>query len=155
MISLAEKEWAHVQIDDVVFSAVDGQEWVVHSRVGSRVSIRRVSDGKRHAGEFTGMVEVREALDDMKDAVEQVGRNLGAVALCPAEYDEPGPLLAHLYVFHGMRFNAEEVWESIRATNILHAGLHDQPAEPDESAPGGGVTLAHHHDPAYAERNRG
>lgn len=153
MISLAETNWRDVHIGDVVFSPRDGQEWVIYGRSDELVDIRRRTDGTTYSGAFTGLVDVVESLDDMKHAVDLASEALDAVALCPVDYIEPGPMLAHLYVFHDVRFNAGDAqWasESIRALNTEHGRLHDALVT---ATPSG--YRQHHHDPAYQKANHG
>lgn len=125
--------WDLVSEGDYVYSERDGKEWLVLAKQGNRFTITR--DGRPpYSGGFSGPVRKVADLVSEREATTLLVENVGAMPICPVSFDEPGPILAHLFVFHGGWATANV--ESIVALTDLHRQSHT--ARP-------GNYIDHHH----------
>jgi len=146
-------DWNDIRVGDVVRGG-DGKDWEVAARSGLRFVLER-SGRRPFSKEMTGSVaRVSSSDDEVASAIDTFADVLGGEVLhvqeddeapaCPVDYGQPGALLAHLYIFHGIR--VRDVSEDATLTDLaaLHKASHDNKGE---------GFLKHHHRPDYLTVN--
>lgn len=148
------RPWAAVEVGDVLSITTKGKArvWIVIDIQGSTVEIER-DDGYRHKGQPTGEVDVISSgaeAREMAIAVVQVRLQGEVVAIedsgvyiVPATFPDPGSLLTHAFLMHGVSLAESGIAELIRKHEWLH--------RPENKVAGDFVE--HRHDPEFY-RNR-
>jgi hypothetical protein len=147
--------WSQLAVGDLVFGK-DQRTWKITKFTKVSDILCQVTLERDRREPFTittsGDVEVvwtaaqdaerAEALLQVTLGAQPVGRSgPDGVHLTPAAFREPGSLLAHAYIFHGVTGDG---MASLEALTLWHDELHANPA---------GMT-AHHHDPDFYKANR-
>ena len=150
---MTETPWEDVQVSDVVRGR-DGSDWEVTGRSGMTFVLEREGRNPIVKTMTGNVVLTSRGIDQMNEARAVVGNALGGVALaveiegeppaCPVDYDEPGPLLSHLYVLHGVRFDGTAPESTLSELAEMHKVAHDTK---------GHGYAHHHHTPLYLEAN--
>lgn len=130
--------WHHLALGDVIHSDRDDADWTVVGKVGVSQFTLENADGRRvtkvvRAGE-PGVMLTKRADDALLDGMRTMRDVLGAEAMqtqvgegatmCPPAYGAPGPLLAHLFVMHGIRFDDVEADRPMSALIEVHMKAH-------------------------------
>jgi hypothetical protein len=148
------RPWSTIEVGDILSITVGGKArvWTVMEIEGSSVTIER-DDGKRHTGTPTGEVEVISSgaeAREMAIAVMQVrlGGEIVAIEdagvyIVPATYPDPGSLLSHAFLMHGVSLAETGIAELIRKHEWLHRPENKRAGDFQE----------HRHDPEFY-RNR-
>jgi hypothetical protein len=150
-------DWADVKTGDVVQSARDGMAYQVISRDGLNVTIKG-QDGKIQTVRPTGsVVRLLSAEAVRKHAAALVETHLGGevialrekgseIHLVPVEFDSPGALWSHLYIFHGV-IPIEGDEANLPTLVARHAQYHGPEAKESGWTP-------HQHTPDFLEKTR-
>jgi hypothetical protein len=134
--------WDDVEPLDVVLSAVNGQRYLVLARIGGKIILKDEGGAQVSLPIPSGSVKRVSAMSAMRDAQQAATLTLGALPLCPPDYDEPAVLLAHLYVLHGMSFEEDSDVDSMAVLTKRHNADHDNDLD-----------RQHRHDPAFERIN--
>lgn len=147
---MSKRPWSSVEVGDLLSITTGGKAriWAVMDISGSTVTIER-DDGKTHTGKPTGEVEVVSSAAEAREmavATTQVvlGGQVVAIGdlkgyLVPATFPDPGSLLAHAYLMHGVSLSEGSILELTRKHEWLHRPENKRAGE----------YVEHRHDPEF------
>jgi hypothetical protein len=156
---MTKVHWATVQIGDILRLGGFAYEVMAEDRVANTVTVRKPDGSLFTNARPDALVErIFSAEEAMSNAESVIVTRLGGVVsgrqradgswTMPESYPEPGSLLAHLMIGHGITEWSEidpddGGTESLRAVTKYHARKHDPGAKQGEGY------LPHVHDPLF------
>lgn len=152
---MTQIDWDAVQIGDVLRLGGVAYEVTAENRVRDTVTVRKPDGDLFTNRRPTGEVErIFSAAQQMDVAESVVVTRLGGVVSgrqrpdgswsMPESYPDPGSLLAHLLVGHGIsEWSQVGNLDSLRDVTRFHAARHDPGFKQDDGY------LAHVHDPLF------
>lgn len=150
-------DWTDIKTGDVVQSARDGMAYEIVSRKGPDVTIKG-QDGKTQTVRPAGpVVRLLSAEAVRRHATALVETHLGGevialrerdseIHLVPVEFDNPGTLWSHLYIFHGA-IPTEGDEADLPTLIARHTKYHGPEAKESGWTP-------HRHTPDFLEKAR-
>lgn len=147
-------DWSTIVIGDLV-ELKDGRIWQCIDRHGEVVKVER-EDGKIYEGTPTGQVKVIDTAQRAMDravalvTIQMDGEHIATKDaegrwLVPATYPDPGTLLSHIYLLHGVVVQPQRgLPDDMGLRAILRK--HDRLHRPEFKGPG---YVNHYHDPDF------